>query len=251
MCSVFRSASASSAGRSTRANPDVRCPVSRRAGSRARRTLMRGVSTLQRRSPRRLAPTMVSRARPRRPFAAPRSRRRSSRARRASRGCAGRAAAPARVTSPRVSENLTGMPSAFVAPGARVIDLDHHLARGDLRIGEHVADPVDRADRHAGGLEVADPVGRGALAQPLADQRRRARRGSRMRSRVGREPRIVGELRAADHLDDALPVRLVGAADVDPAVLGRERLVRRGEEVRRAGRARRLTPVAKKIAACQ
>ena len=53
---------------------------------------------------------------------------------------------------------------------------------------------------------------------------------------VGGEARIVAPLRMTEHVGDALPVRLVRAADVDPAVARGERLVRRGQQVRRAGR---------------
>ena len=72
-----------------------------------------------------------------------------------------------------------------------------------------------------------------------------------MRSVLVREARIVAPLGVPEHLGDALPVGLVGAADVDPAVARVERLVRRGEDVRGAGRARATRRSAKKIAACQ
>ncbi len=122
------------------------------------------------------------------------------------------------------------------AAGARVLDFDHHLARLHLGIGEHVADAVDRPHGHARLLEGADPFRRRALAQALGDERNE--RGQVLHAiAVGPEARILRKPGAIDHLHDALPVRLVRAADVDPAVARRERLVGRGEDVRRSGRA--------------
>ena len=39
-----------------------------------------------------------------------------------------------------------------------MLELDHHLARERVRVGRHVGDGVDRAARHAGGLERFDQV---------------------------------------------------------------------------------------------
>ena len=59
--------------------------------------------------------------------------------------------------------------------------------------------------------------------------------------RVGHETGVVAPFRMAQHVGDPLPVRLVGSADVDPAVARAECLVGRGQQMRRSGRTRRTT----------
>src|SRR5688500_15937067 len=49
------------------------------------------------------------------------------------------------------------------APGARVLELDHHLARQRLRVGGELGDRVDRAARHARGFQRGEQLGNLAL----------------------------------------------------------------------------------------
>src|SRR5437588_807056 len=81
----------------------------------------------------------------------------------------------------------------------------------------------------AGRLEVVHPLGRRAALRAFREDRHERGEVSHAIA-VGDEAWVPGELGPADHAHDALPVRLVGAADVDPAVAGRERLVGRGED---------------------
>ena len=63
-----------------------------------------------------------------------------------------------RDTSGGVALILIGEPSVLQLPERRVIGFDHHLARDDLRIGEHLRVVVDRPARDVVRLEQRQPV---------------------------------------------------------------------------------------------
>src|SRR5919108_2448861 len=60
--------------------------------------------------------------------------------------------------SPRRARQLDRQPERARAPGARMLELDHHLAREGLRVGRHFGDRVDRTAGHAFGLERAKQI---------------------------------------------------------------------------------------------
>ena len=67
----------------------------------------------------------------------------------------------------------------FGAADGRMVHFGHHLARRDLRIGEHLADLPDRAARHARVGEALDPLVACARLQAAVEQRLAARRSAR------------------------------------------------------------------------
>src|SRR5689334_1477649 len=85
------------------------------------------------------------------------------------------------------------------SPGLRVIEFHHHLARGHLRVGEHVADLVHRAHGNADGLELADPVRGGPRLEALAEDARELREIAHAVA-VGAEARVARELGGAERL---------------------------------------------------
>ena len=98
---------------------------------------------------------------------------------------------------------------------------------------------VHCSGRHAGRVEGFDPLGPAASTEHgvhLFDQSVEVRHSIGVR----RETRIAAPLWMPKYFGNALPVRLVGAADVDPAVLRVECLVRRRHDVRRTSRAGRF-----------
>ena len=119
-----------------------------------------------------------------------------------------------------------------------MLQVDHHAARQYLRMRQGLADRIHRPHRHAGGVEHLDPVR--AIVPCQHRLHRRDQFGQVAHPvGIGGEARIGLPLRVPQHIGDALPVRLVGTADVDVAVGGAERLVRRGEHMARTQRLRR------------
>ncbi len=83
---------------------------------------------------------------------------------------------------------------------------------------ERFAERMHRTGRHAGRVERRRSIRRAcACAAPRSSRSTSSSRCSHAR-RVGREARIVAPLGMAEHIGNALPVRLVRAADVDVAV---------------------------------
>src|SRR5690349_11738615 len=79
----------------------------------------------------------------------------------------------------------------------RVRDRDEHLARGDLRIVDHLGDIVELRARNAGGVERVDPRGSRPCREDGVEQgvqRVPVRDAHRVREEAG----IVGEVRPAD-----------------------------------------------------
>ena len=148
-----------------------------------------------------------------------RSRRRRSRSSRSTSRVCSPSSGAARVTAAGVAEKCIGQPSALRRtrlPGAR----DRRPCRARASADASSASPIECTgpDRHAGGVERRDPFGRACASRARRSSQRPARRGSpcarcwcakRGSSRHSGWPSTSR---------DALPVRLVRAADVDPAV---------------------------------
>ena len=124
--------------------------------------------------------------------------------------------------------------------GLGMLDLGHHAARQDLRIGEDLVVMQHRAGGDALGLQCRHPVGCAALGDFLlqeADDQLVVPDALG----IGLEARIVGELRLADHGAELAEEILLGAADGQPAVGRLEHLVGRGAAM---GLAELLRPLA-------
>jgi len=111
--------------------------------------------------------------------------------------------------------------------GLGVLDLGHHAARQDLRIGEDLVVMQYGTGGNAFGFERGHPLGGRAL-DDLGLQDRHDRLVVLHTQRVGRKARIVGQRRLADHLAELAEEILLRRADRQPAVGGLEHLIRRG-----------------------
>src|SRR5882672_10447683 len=107
----------------------------------------------------------------------------------------------------------------------RMLELDFHAARLDLRLVEHLRDVVDRAVGDARRLQQVDPLVRGLLHEDRLEETREL--GAVLHPLAVRgEARIVGELGTAGDLAE-LAVEIVVAAGEDHApVLSPEGLIR-------------------------
>ena len=92
-------------------------------------------------------------------------------------------------------------------------EIDDHSARRVLRMRQRFADGVDRAAGTPAASKT-EPLGLRAAREHRIHPRRNARRGFAF-ARVGGKSRIVAPFRMSEHVGDALPVRLIRAADVD------------------------------------
>ena len=109
-------------------------------------------------------------------------------------------------------------------PVLRMRELLHHLARVDVRILEHLADGVDRADRQLVLRQQLERFGARDLLHRGAENRAQlVVVADASRHRV--EPRVEGELGEAERAAEILPLLFVRGPDVDEAVLRFERLV--------------------------
>ena len=154
----------------------------------------------------------------------------------------------------RRRESLIGRPSARGAASARMIEFTTIVAR--QACGSRATSAIELIGRRARlGFER-----RRSLAPVPGLQLFAHRRGERAGSscaRVGAKARVLEPVGRAEHARQALPVRLVGAADVEPAVGGAKRLVRRatGCAPSRSGRATRRwrsrSPPASRSAGCR
>ena len=90
----------------------------------------------------------------------------------------------------------------LVGAARRIVDIDDHLARLQMRVGQHLAGVQAGAARHPGIAEQPHHLVLGALARPFLDDRvqRRAVLPARLRRL---EARIVGQLRPAHHARSA------------------------------------------------
>src|SRR6185295_14129332 len=108
----------------------------------------------------------------------------------------------------------------------RVFQGRHNAEMADLGIGEHFIDLVDRAGRHALGLERAQPVGGRAFGEDRPQQRldlRSVTGAARTLGIIG----MVAKFRAADHLAEGAPLAIPADADIDESVGGRDDTHRR------------------------
>ena len=96
-------------------------------------------------------------------------------------------------------------------------DLDHHLARDGLRVGQRLQHVVDGPAGDAGFLERSQPVFGGSGFEP---RRQQSFQFLQMPHSVGtgRKPRILRQFGCVKYFERATPVFLIGAADHDPFV---------------------------------
>ena len=102
-------------------------------------------------------------------------------------------------------------------------------ARLELRVGHHLAEARYGRGRHPRRLEALEPDPGGRPPEPRA-QLGAHRLPVRDEVRIGREPRIVPQLRAAEGLEQAVHLRAGEGGDLHVAVRGREHV--RGRELR-------------------
>src|SRR5882724_9557283 len=103
--------------------------------------------------------------------------------------------------------------------------LEAQAAVGDLRLGERLPDIVDRAARHAGGLERIQPVTRCALFQRRSHFRHELPPMGHAR-RIGREALVAGQLGAARRGAETRKLTVVADRQHQETIGCRERLVR-------------------------
>jgi hypothetical protein len=117
--------------------------------------------------------------------------------------------------------------------------VDHHLARERVRVRERLGIRVDRSRGDAGRVEARQPVRARRRRRRLLDLRRERLPVLEPRGGGG-ESRIVEEVLAVDGAAERLeePVRV--RADREPAVRRAQRLVGRGQPMRRGEGARRV-----------
>ena len=115
-----------------------------------------------------------------------------------------------------VREKCSGEPIALVFP-ARMIKIDTHAACERLRMLERLADRMNGADRNAGRVERFDPLASCARCDDCVHRSGQCGEISHARG-VGRKSRISAPFGMAQHIGDPLPVRLIGAADIDPSI---------------------------------
>src|SRR5712691_5601562 len=109
-------------------------------------------------------------------------------------------------------------------PRERMRQLESQAARDRLRLGEHLLDGVDRAVRHAAGLERLDPFARAAPGEEVGE---RARELDPVLDAlaVRSVARVLRETLAFRHLAELAELAVVAAGDDHVAVRGLERLV--------------------------
>ena len=115
----------------------------------------------------------------------------------------------------------------------------HHLARGQLRVVEHLANVAHFAVRHAGRIQPGNPLGVARRPEHAIDRRPHLIVVGHA-VLVGGEARIGGQLGQTRRGAEALPDVVVADGDHDLAVTGRERFVRRDGGVAVALALRRL-----------
>ena len=132
-------------------------------------------------------------------------------------GCAPPGAAPA-ADDGGVSDIFIGDPRRADPPERRMIGLDHHLARPDLGIREHLVVSVDWSARQAVALEEIEPVtARGCCAEFGLDEGRSAARFvTRMVSFA--IVRMRRPFRVAEQLAEPPEQPVVGGAERDVPV---------------------------------
>src|SRR5688500_3952326 len=122
---------------------------------------------------------------------------------------------------------------------ARVRQLAEEAASLQVRVLERAAVVRDLGARHARGAKAVEPLGHRAKRGHLLDERDERADVRATARRVG-EPRVALEVLEPEGRAEGRPVRGRGRPDDEVAVGRSDRLVRRDELVRRAGRARDL-----------
>ena len=147
----------------------------------------------------------------------------------------------ARRTRERRVAHLERKAERVHASGDGVLDVFDHVTRMRVRIGEDMSKVVNRSGRNAGGEHAVDPLRRRARGQRAFDLVRRAPAGSpfaRRSSRsADRRERVATERRA-----EMPPLRLRERRQRDVSVARAKCLIRRAQSVRRAHRARCVSP---------
>jgi hypothetical protein len=110
-------------------------------------------------------------------------------------------------------------------------DLDDRVEAELGRVRDALVEGVDRRARDAGREQLAEPLVAGARREPRLEQRAQCV-AVRRAVLVVREPRVVEQLRRAEHLAEAGELPVVAGDDDDVAVRRRQRLVREQARVR-------------------